>query len=61
MSINHCSFVSWGLYGGTSQLSKASQAHLAASWGLFVSGVAATFNWLKSWYWWNNPYTQENG
>jgi hypothetical protein len=57
VSINNCSFVSWGLYGGTTQLSKAKQAHLAASWGLLAAGVSAAFNWLQSWYWWQNPYS----
>ncbi len=56
MSINKFSFVSWGVYGGPTQLAKATQAHLAASWGLVVTGVGAAFNWLTSWYWWRPPY-----
>lgn len=57
MSINTCSFVSWGLYGGTTQLSTAKQAHLAGSWGLVLNGVSAAVSWLTRGYWWNNPYT----
>jgi len=57
MSINTCSFVSWGVYGGATHLSTAKQARLAASWGLVLTGTAAAFNWLKSWYWWQNPYS----
>jgi hypothetical protein len=56
MSINTYSFVSWGVYGGKTQLATSVQAHLFASWGMFVTGVSATFNWLKSWYWWKPPY-----
>jgi hypothetical protein len=58
MSINTCSFVSWGLYGGTTQLSAAKQAHLACSWGMITVTAAVALNWLKSWYWWSNPYAQ---
>lgn len=56
MSVNNLSFVSWGVYGGTTPLAKATQAHLWVSWGMMQTFAAKTFNWLASWYWWNNPY-----
>jgi len=55
-NINRCSIVSWGIYGGTTQLSKSTQAHLAASWGLFATGASAVVSWLQTGYWWNFYY-----
>jgi len=56
MSMNYLPYVSWGVYGGTTKLAVATQAHFFASWGLMQTFSSATFNWLKSWYWWSPPY-----
>jgi hypothetical protein len=56
MSVNNLAFVSRGVYGGTTKLAVATQAHLWASWGMMATFATKTFNYLTSWYWWSNPY-----
>lgn len=57
MSMNYLPYISWGVFGNKgSPLAKATQAHYFVSWGMMSSFASKTFNWLTSWYWWNNPY-----
>jgi hypothetical protein len=57
MPINPRAVVSWGQFPSTVVTTKMPYV---ATWGLMESlnGAAGLFNWLKSWYWWNNPYQQ---